>query len=182
MSIINEIMEFNKIFVEKEEYKFFETSKYPKKKLAVLSCMDTRLTLLLPAALGMKNGDIKIIKNAGALISHPFGSVIKSLLVCIYELGIEDILVIGHYDCGMQNLRSDEITAKMLKAGISEEAINNVKLEINYDEWLSGFDDVEQSVNDTVAMIRRHPLIPASINIYGLVMDPNTGALSEPKT
>ena len=56
-----------------------------------------------------------------------------------------------------------------------------LKSEIDYDKWLSGFDDVEQSVIDTVAMIRQHPLIPACINIYGLVMDPNTGALSKPE-
>jgi len=178
MSIINEIMDFNKSFVEKEEYRFFETSKYPKKKLAVLSCMDTRLTLLLPAALGVKNGDIKIIKNAGATISHPYGSVMKSLMVCIYELGIEDVLVIGHNDCGMLNLHSEEISKKMIKAGISKEAITKVQSEIDFDKWLSGFDDVEQSVIDTSEMIRSHPLIPESINVYGLVIDPSTGKLS----
>ncbi len=178
MSIINEIMEYNKSFVEKEEYKSYETSKYPKKKLAVLSCMDTRLTLLLPAALGVKNGDIKIIKNAGATISHSYGSVMKSLMVCIYELGIDDILVIGHYDCGMLNLHSDEITKKMILAGISEETITKVKSEIDYDKWLSGFDDVEQSVRDTVSIIRDHPLIPKSISVYGLVIDPSTGRLN----
>lgn len=179
MSIIQEIMEHNKSFVENEEYKSFETSKYPKKKLAVLSCMDTRLTLLLPAALGVRNGDIKIIKNAGATISHPYGSVMKSLMVCVYELGIEDILVIGHYDCGMLNLRSDEITKKIIMAGIDEETITKVKAEIDFDKWLSGFEDVEQSVRDTVKIIRNHPLIPERINVYGLVIDPNTGKLNQ---
>ena len=127
MSLISEVLQFNKEFVEKEEFKNYKASKYPTKKIAILSCMDTRLTLLLPAALGMKNGDVKIIKNAGGVISHPYGSVIRSLLVCIYELGIEEILVIGHYDCGMQNLQSDKITEKMLWAGISAEAIEKVK-------------------------------------------------------
>lgn len=177
MSIINEILQFNKEFVEKEEYKNYKASKFPTKKLAILSCMDTRLTLLLPAALGMKNGDVKIIKNAGGVISHPYGSVIRSLLVCIYELGIEEILVIGHYDCGMQNLQSDRITEKMLNAGISAEAIEKVKSEIDYDKWLKGFDCVEQSVTDTVELIKRHPLIPKGIHVHGLLMDPDTGRL-----
>ncbi|NCC68553.1 MAG: carbonic anhydrase, partial [Clostridia bacterium] len=75
--MIDEILRFNKEFVENEEYKSFKTSKYPDKKIAVLSCMDTRLTLLLPAALGIKNGDVKIIKNAGGIISHPYGSVMR---------------------------------------------------------------------------------------------------------
>ena len=88
MSTIDDILAFNKKFVEEESYKRYETDKYPDKKLAIVSCMDTRLTELLPAALGLKNGDAKIIKNAGGVISHPFGSVIRSLLVAIYELGV----------------------------------------------------------------------------------------------
>ena len=178
---INDILQFNKEFVEKEEYKNYKASKYPTKKIAILSCMDARLTLLLPAALGLKNGDVKIIKNGGGVISHPYGSVIRSLLVCIYELGIEEILVIGHYDCGMQNLQSDKITEKMLHAGISADAIEKVKSEIDYDKWLAGFECVEQSVEDTVELIRQHPLIPDNISVYGLIMDPETGRLDNLK-
>ena len=57
--------------------------------------MDTRLTELLPAALGLKNGDTKIIKNAGGLVISPFDSAMRSLLVAIYELGVEEIMVIA---------------------------------------------------------------------------------------
>ena len=63
--MIDQIIDFNKSFVESKGYEKYLTDKYPDKKLAVLSCMDTRLTELLPAALGLKNGDAKIIKNAG---------------------------------------------------------------------------------------------------------------------
>ena len=62
--------------------------------------MDTRLIELLPAALGIRNGDAKIIKNAGGVITHPYGSVMRSLLVAILELGVEEVMVIGHTDCG----------------------------------------------------------------------------------
>ena len=89
--MVEEIIAFNKQFVENKGYEKYITNKYPDKKLAILSCMDTRLTELLPAALGLRNGDAKIIKNAGAVISHPFGSVIRSLLVAIYELGVEAV-------------------------------------------------------------------------------------------
>ena len=57
--------------------------------------MDTRLTELLPAALGLKNGDAKIIKNAGGVITHPYGSVVRSLLVAILELGVEQVIAAG---------------------------------------------------------------------------------------
>ena len=65
--MIEDILKYNKEFVEKKAYEPYLTSKYPDKKLAILTCMDTRLTELLPAALGIKNGDAKIIKNAGGV-------------------------------------------------------------------------------------------------------------------
>ena len=64
--MLDEILEFNKQFVANKGYEKYITNKYPDKKIAILSCMDTRLTELLPAALGIKNGDVKMIKNAGA--------------------------------------------------------------------------------------------------------------------
>ena len=64
-TMINEILKYNKEFVANKDYEKFITNKYPDKKIAILSCMDTRLTELLPAALGIKNGDVKMIKNAG---------------------------------------------------------------------------------------------------------------------
>ena len=59
--MIEEILSYNRKFVEEKGYEPYLTSKYPNKKLAILTCMDTRLTELLPAALGIKNGDAKII-------------------------------------------------------------------------------------------------------------------------
>ena len=80
--MIEQIVEYNKKFVENKGYESYLTSKYPNKKLAVLTCMDTRLTELLPAALGLKNGDAKIIKNAGGVITHPYGSVVSKPSGC----------------------------------------------------------------------------------------------------
>lgn len=177
MSVLEEILQFNQAFVTSGAYKPYVATKYPGKKLAILTCMDTRLTLLLPAALGLKNGDVKLIKNAGALVSHPYGSVMRSLMICIYEMGIEDILVIGHYDCGMQALSSAALTQKMLEAGIQPQTLEQVRAEIDFDQWLAGFDSVGQSVHDTVAQIRAHPLIPDKIRVSGLIMDPETGRL-----
>lgn len=111
--MLEEILAYNKKFVEDKGYEAYITNKYPDKKIAILSCMDTRLTALLPAALGIKNGDVKMIKNAGGVISHPFGSVIRSLLVAIFELGVEEIMVIAHSDCGACHMHSEEMLEKM---------------------------------------------------------------------
>src|SRR4051812_25407676 len=81
MSLIADILGHNTSFVEKKEYEPFRTDRFPDKKLAVLTCMDTRLVELLPRAMNLRNGDIKLLKNAGALVSHPFGSMMRSILV-----------------------------------------------------------------------------------------------------
>nr|WP_312577263.1 carbonic anhydrase [Sedimentibacter sp.] len=176
---INQILKDNKEFVENKKYKNYITTKFPAKKIAILSCMDTRLTELLPAALNFKNGDVKIIKNAGAVITHPFGSVMRSLMVAVYELEVNEILVIGHYDCGMQELESSKIIEKMLSRNIKKETIDMIRsCGVDLDLWLKGFDDIKTSVKSTVNMIKTHPLIPHDVDVYGLIIDPETGELT----
>ena len=178
--MIEEIREFNKSFVKDEKYQSYITSKYPDKKLAILTCMDTRLTELLPAALGLKNGDVKLIKNAGGVISNPFGSVVRSLLIAVYELGVETILVIGHTDCGVQHMDSRAMIDSMKQRGVSQEAIDMIHYcGIDFEKWLSGFDDVNTSVQETVELLKHHPLIPEDVQIGGFVMDSTTGELLE---
>lgn len=69
--LLDEIMEYNHSFVEKKEYEKYQTSKLPNKRLVVVSCMDMRLTELLPKAMNLRNGDAKILKTAGAVVSPP---------------------------------------------------------------------------------------------------------------
>ena len=177
---LEQILEDNKRFVAEEKYKDFETTKYPEKKVAVLSCMDTRLTHLLPAALNIKNGDVKLIKNAGGVISHPFGSAMRSLIVAIYELGVTDILVIGHTDCGMRSIDPAEIEGLMKERGVTDETLQLIEnCGIKIHQWLHGFDDERSSVLSSVKIIKNHPLIPKDVNIYGYIMDSVTGELTE---
>lgn len=177
--MIDEILAYNKRFVEEKAYEKYAASKYPNKKIAILTCMDTRLVELLPAALGLKNGDVKIIKNAGGVVTNPFGSVIRSLLVAIIELGVEEIMVIGHTDCGVQHIDSEMMIEHMKKRGITQESIDLMKYcGIDFEKWLAGFDTVEQSVVDTVDTIRNHPLIPNDVKIGGYVINTVTGELN----
>lgn len=178
--MINGILKFNKKFVKTEAYKPFLTSKYPEKKLAILTCMDTRLTELLPAALGIKNGDAKIIKNAGGVINHPYGSVMRSLLIAIVELGVKEIMVIGHTDCGVRGLDGKHMLASLVKRGIKQSHIDIINhTGIHLEEWLSGFEDDEESVLNTVNVIKTHPLVPKDVVISGFMMDSTTGELKK---
>lgn len=173
------ILAHNQLFVANHEYEQFKTDKFPDKNLVVLACMDARLVELLPRAMGLKNGDFKLIKNAGALVSHPWGSAMRSLIVALYELRAQEVCVIGHTDCGMNHLNADAVLAKMVKRGVSAEKLNTLRgAGINLDQWLEGFDDVKQSVRHSVELIKQHPLITEDVPIHGLIIDPETGALT----
>jgi carbonic anhydrase len=176
--LLNEILDFNEKFVEDREFEKYETTKYPNKRMVILTCMDTRLLELLPKALNLGNGDAKIIKDAGALISHPFGSVMRSILIALYQLKAQEVLVIAHYDCGMSGMKAEPVIENMKERGISEETIDTLTYSgINIKEWLHGFDNVTESVEHSVGIIKNHPLMPKDVPVHGLVIDPKTGKL-----
>ena len=177
--MIEEMLRFNRRFVETKEYEKYKTSKYPDKKLAIVTCMDTRLVELLPAALGIKNGDVKMIKNAGGTITNPFDSTVRSLLVAIYELGVTEVMIIGHTGCGVQGMDANEMLNLMRSRGISDEHINlMMHCGIDLKSWLHGFEDTHAAVEETVDLVRNHPLIPTDVTVKGYIMDSLTGELS----
>ena len=179
--MIEEILKYNKEFVEQKGYERFLTDKYPNKRIAIVTGMDTRLVELLPAALGLRNGDVKIIKNAGGTITNPFDSAMRSLLVAVYELGVTEIMVIGHTHCGVQGMDSAEMQHLMLERGVPASNITLMKhCGIDLDSWLHGFDDTAAAVNETVDLIERHPLMPPEgITVRGYIMDSVTGKLTQ---
>lgn len=141
--------------------------------------MDTRLVELLPAALGLRNGDVKIIKNAGGTITNPFDSTIRSLLVAVYELGVNEIMVIGHTGCGVQGMNAAEMLQLMRERGISDEHISLMRhCGIDLDSWLHGFEDTDEAVRETVDLIARHPLMASDVSVRGYIMDSITGELT----
>ena len=179
MSELSEILAYNQHFVETGEYEKYFTNKYPGRELAILSCMDARIIELLPNALGLKNGDAKLIKNAGALVTHPWGSVMRSLLVAVFELKVKEIMVIAHHDCGMRGLHAEEFLQRVHDSNTPDDRIETLRnAGIDLDGWLTGFDNVEDSVRHTVELIRKHPLMPDNIAIHGLVIHPTTGKLN----
>ncbi|MCH5347174.1 MAG: carbonic anhydrase [Muribaculaceae bacterium] len=177
--MIEQILEHNRKFVESGQYRQFETSKYPDKKIAIVTCMDTRLIHLLPAALGFKVGDIKIIKNAGGTITHPFDSTVRSILVAVYELGVKEIMIIGHTECGVQGMSASHMLKLMRERGVDDEHISLMRhCGLDLDRWLRGFDDTELAVRETVDLVRNHPLVPKDITVDGYIIDSTTGELT----
>jgi carbonic anhydrase len=178
MSTLPAILAHNRRFVEAGEYESFRTDRFPDKKLIVICCMDTRLTELLPRAMNIRQGDAKILKTAGAIVAHPFGGIMRSILVAVYELGAQEIVVVGHHDCGMANLSCERILTSAVARGIDEKIVRTLRhAGIDLDRWLSGFSDVGEAVRQSVKTIRQHPLLAPDILVHGLIIHPETGKL-----
>lgn len=173
---IEEMLEYNKQFVDGKRYEAYKTDSIPNKRMVIFTCMESRLVELLPRALNIQNGDVKMLKNAGAIIRKPFDSIMKSILVAVYNLKAEEVVVIGHHDCGMSHVDTDALTETMKKRGIEEKRLNTLThAGIDFHEEFHGFDTVEESVQQSVNIIRDHPLLPPEIKVHGLVIDPGTG-------
>jgi len=176
---MDEILAFNKQFVEGKDYEqYLTTNRPPEKRVIIVTCMDARLTELLPKAMNMKNGDAKIIKNAGAIITSPFGNIMRSVLVALYELHANEVFLVGHHDCGMTGIDPNEVVKHMQARGIPEHVIHTLRHSgINLYRWLTGFDSVRESVENSVEIVRNHPLLPPGTPVHGLIIHPDTGEL-----
>ncbi len=173
------VLHINESFVSETLYKDYHADKLPDKRLVIITCMDTRLVDLLEHAMGIRQGDAKIVKIAGAHVDHPFGSAMHSILIAVHMLEADEVMVVAHHDCGMRKLDKETFIDKMKKRGISEDAIRITEhAGIDLDKFLAPFDNVYDSVKSTVSMIAEHPFLAgANVPVHGLVIDPVTGKL-----
>jgi carbonic anhydrase len=179
--ILEEVLNANKSYAES----FAEKSKLampPARHFAILTCMDARLD---PAKFaGLAEGDAHVIRNAGGRASD---DAIRSLVISYKLLGTKEWFVIHHTDCGMLTF-TNNIMRDLLSKSLETARIENGQwidvgsgggsVTAEYIEWLT-FTDLKQSVIYDVARIRTHPLVPATIPIYGYIYDVNSGKLIE---
>ena len=154
----------------------------PARRFAILTCMDARLD---PAKFaGLSEGDAHIVRNAGGRASD---DAIRSLVISYKLLGTREWFVIHHTDCGMEfftdalmrDLLSSSLeTAELTKQGFRDVGKGPGSTEGQFIDWLT-IADAAQAVVDDVTRIRRHPLVPKSIPIYGYLYDVKTGKLVE---
>ncbi|EAY18782.1 Carbonic anhydrase family protein [Trichomonas vaginalis G3] len=147
------------------------------RKIAIVTCMDTRLVSFVEDAIGVKRGEATVIKAAGnGVWTTGLSDTVVSLLVSIYELGAKEIFVIGHEACGMTHATSDSLSLAMIKAGVKVQDIEKVKGDLSH--WVDEFKDPVDNVKKTVQKLRENPLITKNIPIHGLVINPDTGKLT----
>ncbi|HZR42575.1 MAG TPA: carbonic anhydrase [Ktedonobacteraceae bacterium] len=157
----------------------------PRKHTAVVTCMDCRLVNMFENALGLQRGDVLELRTAGATISQPerpqaSNDLIRSLAGGIYLLGVREVLVIGHTECGLSRVNPTVVTASMQALGvdpqrlIEQEGLDGMNGLVR---WLGAFSDVHINVQEVVNVIRNSSFLPR-IPVHGLVIDINTGKLT----
>lgn len=173
-TLLQEILTNNHEFLANNQL-IKEVSKYPQKKFALLTCMDTRLIELLNKALGIHRGDAKILQNAGTSLIEEMGETVKSLLLTIYIFDIKEIFIVGHYDCGVALTSSKDMLRNMSSRGIPEQQLELIEKDLQI--WLDTYTDPVKNVLTVIKKLKANPFIPKDIPIHGLIIDPHTGKL-----
>ena len=150
MALLEEIMAHNPRFVADRGRPL---TKRPARRVALFTCMDTRLVEFLEPAMGIQRGDAMVIKNAGNTLLDPQGGVVRSLVVAIFALGCGEVCVVGHRDCGMAQVDGAALRAAMLARGVPAEAL--AALSPTLHDWLGAFRDPEGNVRRVVDELRR---------------------------
>jgi carbonic anhydrase len=174
--VIDEILEANAHFTEKHHPA--QLSHLPRRRMAVVTCMDTRLTALFEEALGLHRGEVIQLRTAGATMNasdEVDGDLIRSLAGAIYLLGVREVAVIGHTNCGLSHGNLAALTASMQALGVDPETLPEKGEALL--GWLGTFQDVGVNVVRVVQAIRSSPYLPKNIPIHALVIDIETGKL-----
>ena len=162
MSVIDEVIEANRIYAETHELR--RLTPRPERKLAVLTCMDTRLSIL---TLGLKVADAHIIRNAGGIVTD---DSLRSLLISHYLLGTEEFMVINHTDCGLMHTTEQDLRTRIQ---------NHTGTAAIAPSFFYAFQNIEENVRHQLQKLRSHPWVPHRVNIRGFVYDVTSGLLRE---
>lgn len=135
---------------------------HPRRKLAVLACMDARMDLF--AMLGLARGDAHIIRNAGGLVTE---DALRSLSVSQRLLGTDEIVVVMHEGCGLHGVSDDQFAEELARDGAAP-------------TWrLGAFEDLEATLRGGLAQLRSSPELPTRGQVRGFIFDPESGVLRE---
>src|SRR5438270_8564557 len=162
MSVIDEVIAANEIYSRTHELR--KLTPRPERKLAVLTCMDTRLSI---RTLGLKTGDAHIIRNAGGIVTE---DALRSLIISHHLLGTEEFIIINHTDCGMLTFKDAALRAQL------QEKTGMLASEPKH---FHAFGDLEENVRRQIERVQSHPWIPKHIRVRGFVYDVKTGRLQE---
>jgi len=160
---IDEALQSNRAYAQ--NFRLGDLAKPPARKLAIVACMDARMSI--EPMLGLKTGDAHIIRNAGGIVTD---DALRSLIISHHLLGANEFMIINHTDCGMMGFRDDQLRNRL------QEETGEYPFA---PERFHAFTDVDENVRRQMRKLCFHPWIPKSIPVRGFVYDVNTGRLSE---
>jgi carbonic anhydrase len=163
MPVTDELLHANESYASR--FELADLAMPPARKLAVVACMDARLSV--EQALGLKTGDAHIIRNAGGIVTE---DVIRSLIISHHLLGTEEFIIINHTDCGMLTF-SDDGFRQQLRQKTGTATVTPAQFHT--------FTDLKANVLEQIEKIRNHPWLPDGIPVRGFVYDVKSGRLSE---
>lgn len=164
MSVIDDLLSNNQRFADTLAERHLDVR--PQRKLAIVTCMDSRLDVF--AALGLGDGEAHVLRNAGGVITD---DVIRSLAISQRLLGTEAVMLIHHSDCGMEKIGDDSFRAELQEStGVSPAFA------------IESFSDVEADVRQSVLRVRRSEFLPCRDQVRGFVYDVDSHRLREVET
>jgi len=163
MSVTDEVLKANENYTG--TFNLGHLPMPPARKLAIVACMDARLTV--EQALGLKTGEAHIIRNAGGIVTE---DALRSLIISHHLLGTQEFIIINHTDCGMLTFKDED-----LRVQLQEKTGTATVAPVDF----HAFRDPEENVRLQVQRVKSHPWIPKHISVRGFVYDVKTGRLHE---
>ena len=163
MTIMDDALKANRQYAKSHDRRLAQR---PAPKIAVVTCMDPRLSNL-PAILGLPQADIDVIRSGGPAVTD---DVLGELIVSNHVLGTTEILLLNHTGCGFTTFTDDELNAK-LAASTGDASPSPMRF--------FSFKDPEQHTREQIKKVRSHPWIAKDVAVRGFVFDMETGLLSE---
>jgi carbonic anhydrase len=161
MSAIDGLIENNEAFASSLPAQHLDVR--PSLQLAIVACMDARLNVF--SALGLKDGQAHIIRNAGGVITD---DAIRSLAISQRRLGTREVMLIHHTKCGMQTITDDGFRAELQEATGVAPAFA-----------IESFGDLDADVRQSILRVRQSPFLLHREVVRGFVYDVDTRALRE---
>jgi len=163
MSLIDDALKANRKYARKHDPRQAER---PAPKIAVVTCMDPRLSNL-PEILGLPHADIDVIRTGGPAVTD---DVLGELVVSTRVLGTKEIMLLNHTGCGFTTFTDSELNAK-LSASTGDSSPAPMRF--------FAYKDPEQNTREQIKKVRSHPWIGKEIPVRGFVFDMKTGLLRE---
>lgn len=143
------------------------------RRLLVLTCADTRLTALLPRAMGVGPHEMHQVRNAGVQVPGPEGDPVRSLAALILLGQATEVFVVGHTDCAMNRATTADLLGAMDREGVDPATLGGR----DAGEWFGAHESVRENILNGARIIRSSAVLPAGVPVHALIVNTATGEL-----